>query len=334
MLDLILFLLPAIAIPWAIWLIFGLKSRAFGLAMMSPGAVAVVLMLTISPLKLGDSPLVRFGPPEYALLAWIVPLVWVAAVAGLGLLLGLARPRQALDPQERREILSRLVFAGSLGVLLGLAWLWPRLPWGEQLPLSFLSWPAAGQTTLLLALFFLAVRLLTQVITGEGPLRQALLQYPRYLVVVLCLGVLLPVLGEELAWRGFLFPRLAASSIHLALLGTWAVWWLFHGPLGFLSPALRDLPRWIPLAGLLTVAGPAFFAGWLLLASGGLWPAVIFHLTWNLLNPALLGSIYSGKEGLLHGRVWLINGEGLVGTAVSLLLVAPASYWLAVRLAG
>ncbi len=330
-LDLVIFGILAVAIPWLVWLTLGTESKATGLAMMAPGLVALVLMLTLSPLSLGKSPLVRFGPPEYALLAWGVPVLWVGALAGVNLLLGTARFNPTFaDPKDRTSVISRLLFTAALGVLLGLVCLWSRMPWEEHLPLGFVSWTSSGMTLLLLVLFFLAVRLLMQSLTGQGSLRQALLQYPRYLVTVLLVGVLLPVLGEELAWRGFFFPRLAEHNVHLALVGTWVVWWLFHGPLGFLSPALRSVPRWALATGFLAIAGSTFFSGWLLLQTGSIWPTTVFHLTWNLVNPALLGSIYTDKEGLLRGRIWLINGEGVVGALFSLLIAAPLFYYLAV----
>ena len=334
MLDIVLFLIFAVGVPWAVWFIFGLGSGATALAMMTPGATAAVLMLSISPLRLVHSPLVRFGPPQYAVLAWLMPMAWVAALAAVNLLARTATPSLAFsDPKVRGEIIAKLAFAGALGVLTVLVWLWPRLPWGKDLLLGLTSWRSAGVTVALLALFFLLVRLFTQALVGERALGRTLAGYPHYLVTVLMLGVLLPLLGEELGWRGFLFPRLAQQNIHLALIGTMVAWWLFHGPLGYLAPTLRDLPRWVPLIGLLGIAGPSFFAGWLLLQTGSLWPSLIFHLTWNLLNPAVLGNLYTGKEGLLRGPIWLINGEGVMGMVVSTVVIAPIFYWLALRAA-
>lgn len=86
MLDILLFVSFAIGVPWCIWFTLGFKSGTMA-AMLAPGLVAAGLMLTISPLKLGNSPLVRFGEPKYALLAWCVPVAWVVALAGLNLLL-------------------------------------------------------------------------------------------------------------------------------------------------------------------------------------------------------------------------------------------------------
>jgi membrane protease YdiL (CAAX protease family) len=331
MLDLVIFVILALAIPWVVWLTLGTESKATGLAMMAPGTVAVVLMLGLSPIKVWESTLVRFGPPEYGLLAWGVPVLWVVVLAGLNLLLGTARVGLGfMTPKDRGTALARIVFAGVVGLLLGAVWLWPRLPLGAGAPLGFASWSSTGVTLLLLLPFALALHLLTQFTAGRVSLGRSLARFPRYVGMVLIVGVLLPVLGEELAWRGFLFSRLAQYNVHLALIGTWLVWWLFHAPLGFLSPALHKVPRWVLALGFLALAGPTFFTGWLLLRSGSLWPAAVFHLTWNLVNPALLGNIYTDREGLLRGRIWLINGEGVIGAVVSFLVVAPVFYCLAV----
>jgi|Deesub1362A_J573_1020465.scaffolds.fasta_scaffold03269_7 hypothetical protein len=64
MLDIVLFLIFAVGVPWTVWLIFGLGSGVTVVAMLAPGIAAAALMLTISPLRLAHSPLVRFGPPH------------------------------------------------------------------------------------------------------------------------------------------------------------------------------------------------------------------------------------------------------------------------------
>jgi hypothetical protein len=44
------------------------------------------------------------------------------------------------------------------------------------------------------------------------------------------------------------------------------------------------------------------------------WPCALFHLSWNVFNPMLLGDVYAGHPGLfgllLHGllAVWLFRG--------------------------
>jgi membrane protease YdiL (CAAX protease family) len=330
--DLLLFFVLALGLPWAIWLRLGLESKATALAMLAPGLVALVLMSTLSPLGIADSPIASCGPPIYFLIAWAVPVLWVGLLCLVNLLLGTATPSRLSDsPSDRRNVIGRLLFAASLGVLSLVAWLWPHLPWASAVPLGFRTWPSGIVTAGLAALIWLPARLLTRIRMDRETWTRALAGFPRYVVIVLLLSVLLPVLGEELAWRGFLLPRLGQVSIHLGLLGTLVVWWLFHVPVALLSPQVRDIPRWALGGSLLGIAGPCFFAAWLVLASGSLWPAVAFHITWNMVNPAMLGSIYTGNQGFLRGRIWLINGEGVLGFAVSLLLVAPAFYYLAAR---
>lgn len=45
----------------------------------------------------------------------------------------------------------------------------------------------------------------------------------------------------------------------------------------------------------------------------------------------MLGNLYTGKEGLLHGRIWLINGEEAMGIIFNSVAIAPLFYWLALR---
>jgi membrane protease YdiL (CAAX protease family) len=100
---------------------------------------------------------------------------------------------------------------------------------------------------------------------------------------------LLPALGEEIGWRGYLTPRLTAQ--HGFVGGTmltgllWAVW---HYPLFFMNNA-PSVAMLRPLA-LFTimVVGISFPYGWLRLRSGSVWPAVLFHAAHNLWIQRLL----------------------------------------------
>lgn len=87
--------------------------------------------------------------------------------------------------------------------------------------------------------------------------------------------VSLPLMfAEEWGWRGFLLPRLLPLGLWPALLGSGAIWGLWHLP-GYLGPSGRELgslPPFLVSAVLLGV-----LIGWLRLASGSLWPCVVAH---------------------------------------------------------
>ncbi len=45
------------------------------------------------------------------------------------------------------------------------------------------------------------------------------------------------------------------------------------------------------------------------------------HSIWNEINTLVLGNISSNKQGILHGNLLYINGEGIVGLVIGALLV-------------
>jgi membrane protease YdiL (CAAX protease family) len=70
---------------------------------------------------------------------------------------------------------------------------------------------------------------------------------------------------------------------------------------------------WFLLSG--AAAAAAFQA--LYLWSGSIWPPALAHLTWNAWNPLLLGNQYGASPSIFGGKIWLINGEGLLGMLVN-----------------
>jgi len=42
-------------------------------------------------------------------------------------------------------------------------------------------------------------------------------------------------------------------------------------------------------------------------------PPMLFHFTWNIINPAVLGDIYQNQAGIVVGNMLCINGEALAG---------------------
>lgn len=129
-------------------------------------------------------------------------------------------------------------------------------------------------------------------------------------------GVLntIPALGEELGWRGFLFPRLHERYGTLAaLLGSGIAWGLWHAPmilLGYnypLHPVL-GLLAFCVVCTLLTGV-----LAWVTQRSGSIWPAAYGHGLVNALAPlaALMFQRAGSQTDMLHATVlgwsgWLI----------------------------
>jgi membrane protease YdiL (CAAX protease family) len=130
-------------------------------------------------------------------------------------------------------------------------------------------------------------------------------------------------LGEEVAWRGYLFGTLhrRGSALLPAAFATGVIWWLWHLPFLFLSPVLTSLPRGRFLL-LLASSFPALVGTsaiycWMYIVSGSIWAPTLMHLFWNLYRGILTGRLSDGAPGLFAGPLWLINGEGVLGNLVS-----------------
>lgn len=93
---------------------------------------------------------------------------------------------------------------------------------------------------------------------------------------------LLPALGEELGWRGWLLPKLLPLGIVPALLISGVIWGLWHAPLILLGYNYPDVPGWLGLTamvGMCIVFGAVF--SWLRLRSDSVWPAALAHAAFN-----------------------------------------------------
>ncbi len=93
---------------------------------------------------------------------------------------------------------------------------------------------------------------------------------------------LLPALGEELGWRGWLLPHLMRFGTVPALLLSGAIWGLWHAPLILLGYNYPSAPGWF---GMLMMLGFCIVVGsvlaWLRIRSRSVWPAALAHGTLN-----------------------------------------------------
>ena len=123
----------------------------------------------------------------------------------------------------------------------------------------------------------------------------------------------LPALGEELGWRGYLVPALAGAGRWPAVLLSGAVWGVWHTPLLLLGYNYPSAPPAIAVL-LMTVSGVVLGAalGWLRLLSGSVWPPAIAHAFVNasaglpLLLAAAGRPVDAAQAGLLGWPGWLV----------------------------
>ncbi|HWY69368.1 MAG TPA: CPBP family intramembrane glutamic endopeptidase [Terriglobales bacterium] len=96
-------------------------------------------------------------------------------------------------------------------------------------------------------------------------------------------------LGEEIGWRGFLFPALLKLGGPVsAILISGLIWALWHYP-GILGSNYNSGgPAWVALVCFtwMVISGAAIF-GWLRVKSGSVWPAAIAHGSHNLFIQAI-----------------------------------------------
>ncbi|WP_045745502.1 CPBP family intramembrane glutamic endopeptidase [Actinoplanes rectilineatus] len=130
---------------------------------------------------------------------------------------------------------------------------------------------------------------------------------------------LVPTLGEELGWRGWLLPRLMPLGTLPAILISGVIWGLWHAPLILLGYNYPDAPGWLGLltmVGMCTLVGAVF--GWLRLRAESVWPAALAHAAFNGAGGTYLLFAQAGEQVDTTQATIL----GWSGWIVPLLLVA------------
>ena len=132
---------------------------------------------------------------------------------------------------------------------------------------------------------------------------------------------LVTCLGEEFAWRGYLFPKLCKqTSVLKATLISSIIWGIWHAPIivtGFNYGT--DHPVWGCLAqvGFCLVLGGIF--SWLTLRVNSIWPAVVMHASINGLDkikPSDLLMSQSSNPFIGPDLIGIIGGAGLIVVSI------------------
>jgi len=101
--------------------------------------------------------------------------------------------------------------------------------------------------------------------------------------VTFALGGLIPALGEEIGWRGYLVPELAkVTSFTGVAVISGVIWTLYHVPIMLFGDYNAGAPPLYTLAMFaIGLMGLSIVLAWLRLKSGSVWPAVILHASYN-----------------------------------------------------
>ncbi|GAB3192534.1 lysostaphin resistance A-like protein [Nesterenkonia suensis] len=230
--------------------------------------------LVALPLWLGDG----LATPWFTLVA--VAMMFTPTVAALVVVFLVEKPQHkahALGLVPLRPV-GRFVGHLALGLTV------PIVVCLAALPIGHLAGVFPADFTGLSGFAQIAEEQLAQVGVDELPMSieaLAALQVFNVLIAALIIN-LLPALGEEIGWRGWMLPRLMRFGPWGAIGISGVIWGLWHAPLILLGYNYPDAPGWLGLAamvGLCTVMGGIF--GWLRLRSGSVWPTALAHSTFN-----------------------------------------------------
>jgi len=230
--------------------------------------------------------------------------------------LGLVTLWPASGEQPDDTLFLVVMFAPTVGALLATFFGGGGIQWGRPN-----WWILAG---LIPAVVALGAYMLGSFVgwDTEDPsvLRAALVGAP-----VSILSAAISALGEEIGWRGFLWPTLRRrSGFWRASLIIGAIWWLYHVPMILFGwyGSLSGIPAFT-----VAIVGMTLFVGVLTDRSRSLWPAVIAHGAWN----ALVATSFAVTEGTeevpaFSGSSELLGEFGWLA-AISMFLVGALAAW-------
>jgi membrane protease YdiL (CAAX protease family) len=231
--------------------------------------------------------------------------------------IAVARPDWSQGEDALKPIAVGIMFAPTVGALAAVLLAHGRIVLGRP------SWWLLGAFVPVLVVFVatLVVGALGGVDLHLGNALPALLLTPVFAVI----GSLTAV-GEELGWRGFLWPLLRRrSTFWVSSAFLFVVWWAYHAPLVFLGVygSLGGLPAFT-----VAVAGFVLFVGVLTDRSASVWPSVLTHGAWNAMVIKHFSATGSeGSHETFTGSSSLLGEFGWIAALCMLACGLAASWW-------
>lgn len=132
-------------------------------------------------------------------------------------------------------------------------------------------------------------------------------------------------LGEEIGWRGFMWPLLRRrySFLRSAAI-TFVVWWFYHAPLVWLGWYGFGKGLFAFTIGLI---GLVLFAGVVTDRSRSVWPSTVAHGSWNAFVASYFSTTGETHDGLFTGSRILLGEFGVLATGAMFLLGVAAAWW-------
>lgn len=292
-------------------------SSRFGRSLVVFLAIAfVVPWLLALPLWLGEG----LQSPLFGLVA--ITMMFVPTIAAVVVVFFVEKPRRkaaALGLVPIRPV-GRFIGYVALGLVLPIVFSVGALVVGSALgvfPADFVEFGAFRQ---------LNEQQLAQFGIDELPMPIEVMVVAQFINVVFAGLVLnlIPALGEEIGWRGWLLPRLLRFGPWGAILISGVIWGLWHAPLVLLGYNYPDAPGWLAVAamtGMCIIVGGVF--GWLRLRGGSVWPAAVGHSTFNA--AAGLYLVFLAADGDVDfTQATVLGWTGWIIPAVLLIVVVLA----------
>jgi membrane protease YdiL (CAAX protease family) len=132
-------------------------------------------------------------------------------------------------------------------------------------------------------------------------------------------------LGEEIGWRGFMWPTLRRRYTFVRSSAiTFVVWWIYHAPMVFVGWYGFGKGLYAFTVGLI---GLVLFAGVVTDRSRSVWPSTIAHGSWNAFVASYFSTTGETHDGLFSGTRIELGEFGWIATGAMFLLGLAAAWW-------
>ncbi|TPV46828.1 CPBP family intramembrane glutamic endopeptidase [Bacillus dicomae] len=128
---------------------------------------------------------------------------------------------------------------------------------------------------------------------------------------------LIPVLGEEMGWRGYMLTRLVDAEFSRPILISGLIWATWHVPIVIAGLYVEGPSTFLSVLGIYFCIVPfGYITAYLRLITGSVWPSVIIHTTWN----AIIQGPFARASTGYQTEIWI--GESGLITAIIILITA------------
>ncbi|EJV84265.1 CPBP family intramembrane glutamic endopeptidase [Bacillus cereus] len=128
---------------------------------------------------------------------------------------------------------------------------------------------------------------------------------------------LIPVLGEEMGWRGYMLTRLVDAEFSRPILISGLIWATWHVPIVIAGLYVEGPSVVLSVLGIYLCIVPfGYIIAYLRLITGSIWPSVIIHATWN----AIIQGPFARASTGYQTEIWI--GESGLITAIIILITA------------